>query len=78
MARCARTVPPARAVGPGALSCVPGMLDDSWVKVPVQPGGGEGLAKRKGGLVRERLKEAWSKQRLDEQEPDMRRCGPDE
>ena len=42
-------------------SCVPGIPDDSWVQVPVQPGEGEGLAKRKGELVRGRLKEAWSK-----------------
>jgi len=34
----------------------------SWgCKSPVQPDGGEALAKRKGGLARGRLKEAWSK-----------------
>ena len=54
------TMPPPG--GPeGAFSGVPGMFDDSWVKVPVQPGGGEGLAKRKGEPARGRLKEAWSK-----------------
>src|SRR5208283_4653852 len=34
----------------------------SWgCKSPVQPDGGEALAKRKGGTARDRLKEAWSK-----------------
>ena len=46
---------------PPAPSCVPGMFGSLWVEVPVQPGGGEGLAKRKGSIVRCCLKEAWSK-----------------
>jgi hypothetical protein len=37
------------------------------------PDGGEGLAKRKGIIARWGLKEAWSKRRADEQEPDTRR-----
>lgn len=37
------------------------MLSSSGGKSPVQPDGGDGLAKRKGVVVRQGLKEAWSK-----------------
>lgn len=46
--------PPSR----GAFLCVPGMFSSSGGKSPVQPDGCEGLAKRKGVVVRWGLKEA--------------------
>ena len=51
-----RARPPAQRV-----RCVPSMFDRPGVKVPGQPDGGEGLAKRKGIIARWCLKEAWSK-----------------
>ena len=38
------------------FSRVPSMFDSLGVEVPIQPDGGEGLAKHKGGIVRSRLK----------------------
>jgi len=52
----------AKAFAPAkAFACVPNMFDSLGVKVPVQPGGGEGLEKRKGVVARRGLKEAWIK-----------------
>ena len=52
---------PVEVFSAGRHFCVPGMFSNLWVKVPIQPDGGEGLAKRKGIVVRRCLKEAWSK-----------------
>src|SRR4029077_5648144 len=43
------------------FSRVPGMFDSLGVEVPIQPDGGEGLAKHKGVIARWRLKAVWSK-----------------
>src|ERR1700730_14469604 len=43
------------------FSRVPSMFDSLGVEVPVQPDGGEGLAKHKGVIARWRLKAVWSK-----------------
>ena len=51
----------ASAAQRSGLLCVPSM-NDSWRwKSSIQPDGGEGLAKRKGGIARWGLKKARSK-----------------
>ena len=50
----------AACAGGLCVVCRTGSTAWGW-KSPAQPGGGEGLEKRKGAVVRRGLKEAWIK-----------------